>query len=193
SQGGKIEHGYDLFVLGGDSLENRQKLPYTNLKIEAKSADKSKIAEARKWMCENFFDIRAFGAVMSTTPFNCGQVRGPVQLTFARSLDRVFTTEHTISRQAFTGEKDIKSGTGTFGRKHTVAYGLYMAHGFINAAMTVQTGFTEDDLKLLWRALENMFDLDRSAARGLMGARGLFVFEHQSALGEAPAQSLFER
>src|SRR5258705_12918284 len=111
-------------------------------------------------MCENFFDIRAFGAVMSTTDFNCGQVRGPVQLPFARSIDRVFTTEHTISRQAFTGEKDVKSGTGTFGRKHTVAYGLYRTHGFINPVFAERTGFSEDDLTLLWKALRSMFDLD---------------------------------
>jgi CRISPR-associated protein Csd2 len=143
-------------------------------------------------MCENFFDIRAFGAVMSTTEFNCGQVRGPVQLTFGRSIDRVFTTEHTISRQAFTGEKDIKAGTGTFGRKHTIAYGLYRAHGFINPVFAKQTGFSDDDLGFLWRALGNMFDLDRSAARGLMSARELFVFKHKSALGEAPAHKLFE-
>ena len=132
---------------------------------------------------------------MSTTDFNCGQVRGPVQITFARSIDRVFSTEHGITRVAYTTEDKAKSTTANteMGRKHTVAYGLYQAHGFINPALAEQTGFTEDDLNLLWRALENMFDLDRSAARGLMSARGLFVFEHQSALGDAPAQRLFER
>ena len=143
-------------------------------------------------MCQNFFDIRAFGAVMSTTEFNCGQVRGPVQFTFSRSIDRVFTTEHTISRQAFTGEKDIKSGTGTFGRKHTVAYGLYRMHGFVNPVFADKTGFSEEDLQMLWRALRNMFDLDRSAARGLMSTRGLYVFKHESKLGNASAQPLFE-
>jgi CRISPR-associated protein Csd2 len=130
--------------------------------------------------------------VMSTTSFNCGQVRGPLQLTFSRSIDRIFTTEHTISRQAFTGEKDIKSGTSTFGRKHTVAYGLYRAHGFLNPVFARQTGFSNEDLDLVWKALGNMFDIDRSAARGLMAARRLFVFKHNSALGEAPAHRLFE-
>jgi CRISPR-associated protein Csd2 len=195
-ENGSVSKGYDVFVLAGNTLESRQKLPFEHLRgeITAKGKDtKSEdIRKARAWMCENFFDIRAFGAVMSTTDFNCGQVRGPVQLTFARSIDRVFTTEHTISRQAFTGEKDIKSGTGTFGRKHTVAYGLYRAHGFINPVFAKQTGFSQSDLELLWQALGNMFDLDHSAARGLMAARGLFVFKHRSSLGEAPAQQLFE-
>jgi CRISPR-associated protein Csd2 len=170
-------------------------MPFDNLKdIEPKGKDTKlpDIEKARAWMCQNFFDIRAFGAVMSTTNFNCGQVRGPVQLTFSRSIDRVFTTEHTISRQAFTGEKDIKSGTGTFGRKHTIAYGLYRAYGFINPMFADKTGFSDDDLQMLWRALCNMFDLDRSAARGLMSTRGLYIFKHDSKLGSAPAQQLFE-
>jgi CRISPR-associated protein Csd2 len=189
-----IAPGYEIFVLSGGSLESRQKLPYDNLKLAPKSKAPADIAKARDWMCQNFFDIRAFGAVMSTTDFNCGQVRGPVQLTFARSIDRVFTTEHTISRQAHTTEKDqaSKAGTGTFGRKHTVAYGLYRAQGFINANFAKQTGFSYADLELLWAALANMFDIDRSASRGLMTARDLFVFKHNSALGEAPAQKLFD-
>ncbi len=129
---------------------------------------------------------------MSTTEFNCGQVRGPVQLTFARSIDRVLSTEHTISRQAFTGEKDIKSGTGTLGRKHTIAYGLYRAHGYINPVFAAKTGFGEEDLELLWAALRNLFELDRSAARGAMATRGLYIFQHESKLGNAQAQRLFE-
>ncbi len=196
-QNGSVRKGYDVFVLAGNTLESRQRQPYEHLKgqitPEGSKTKPSDIEIARQWMCENFFDIRAFGAVMSTTDFNCGQVRGPVQLTFARSIDRVFTTEHTISRQAFTGEKDIKSGTGTFGRKHTVAYGLYKAQGFINPVFARKTGFNEEDLALLWSALENMFDIDRSAARGAMAARGLYVFKHESALGEAPAHKLFDR
>jgi len=195
-ENGSQKKGYDVFVLAGNTLESRQSMPYEHLKgIITPAAEKTApadIAQARAWMCENFFDIRAFGAVMSTTKFNCGQVRGPVQLTFARSIDRVSTTEHTITRQAFTGEKDIKSGTGTFGRKHTVAYGLYKAHGFVSPAFAKQTGFSEEDLSLLWDALGNMFDLDHSAARGLMSARGLFVFKHDSALGSAPAHRLFD-
>ncbi len=192
---GAIKKGFDVFVLSGNTLESRQRMPYDHLKGEitpGKNAKAEDIKRARDWMCENFFDIRAFGAVMSTTEFNCGQVRGPVQITFSRSVDRVFTTEHTITRQAFTGEANIKSGTGTFGRKHTVAYGLYRAHGFINPVFAKQTGFSEEDLGLMWRALENMFSLDRSAARGLMAPRELFVFKHSSALGEAPAHKLFD-
>jgi CRISPR-associated protein Csd2 len=193
---GAIAKGYDIFVLSGNTLESRQRLPYEHLsgtiKAEGKDTKTADIEKARAWMCENFFDVRAFGAVMSTTSFNCGQVRGPLQLTFSRSVDRIFTTEHTISRQAFTGEKDIKSGTGTFGHKHTIAYGLYRAYGFINPVFARQTGFSGDDLDLVWKALGNMFDIDRSAARGLMAARRLFVFKHQSALGEAPAHKLFE-
>jgi CRISPR-associated protein Csd2 len=178
------------------SKQSRQKQPYEHLKEEITAAGKDTktpdIQKARAWMCQNFFDIRTFGAVMSTTLFNCGQVRGPLQLTFSRSIDRIFASEHTISRQAFTGEKDIKSGTGTFGRKHTVAYGLYRTHGFLNPVFASQTGFSKDDLDLVWKALANMFDIDRSAARGLMAARRLFVFKHNSALGEAPAHRLFE-
>lgn len=190
------DKGYDVFVLAGNTLESRQKQPYEHLKgeIQAKGKDTkpTDIEKARRWMCENFFDIRAFGAVMTTTEFNCGQVRGPVQLTFARSIDRVFTTEHTISRQAFTGEKDVKSGTGTFGKKHTVAYGLYRAHGFINPVFADKTQFSEKDLAEVWKALCSLFDLDRSAARGMMAARGLYIFKHDSKLGSAPAHRLFE-
>jgi CRISPR-associated protein Csd2 len=200
---GKQKHGYDIFVLAGNTLESRQRMPFDHLKLDNKEKSQvSNIALARTWMCENFFDIRAFGAVMSTTDFNCGQVRGPIQLTFSRSVDPIFPTEHTISRQAFTGEKDIKNSTGTFGKKHTIPYGLYRAHGFISPAFAEigpdpakakGTGFTEDDLALLWKALHNMFDLDHSAARGLMTPRELVVFKHASKLGEAPAQTLFEK
>jgi CRISPR-associated protein Csd2 len=193
----KQDKRFDIFVLSGNTLESRQRQPYESEELKeqitkGKDAKTGDIQKAREWMCQHFFDIRAFGAVMSTTEFNCGQVRGPVQLTFARSIDRVFTTEHTISRQAFTGEKDIKAGTGTFGRKHTVAYGLYKAHGFINPAFASQTGFDEVDLAELWKALALAFDLDRSAARGMMSARGLYIFKHESKLGNAPAQSLLE-
>jgi CRISPR-associated protein Csd2 len=196
SQDGAVRTGYDVFVLAGNTLESRQRMPFEHLKEEIKAeGSKTKagdIEKARAWMCKHFFDIRTFGAVMSTTEFNCGQVRGPVQFTFSRSIDRVLTTEHTISRQAFTGEKDIKSGTGTFGRKHTVAYGLYRMFGFVNPVFADKTGFSEEDLQMLWKALRNMFDLDRSAARGLMSTRGLYVFKHESKLGNAPAQGLFE-
>jgi CRISPR-associated protein Csd2 len=192
------EPGYGIFVLSGNTLESRQRQPFEKLtdeaKIEAKGKDTkpTDIEKARQWMCKNFFDVRAFGAVMSTTEFNCGQVRGPVQITFSRSIDRILPTEHTISRQAFTGEKDIKSGTGTLGRKHTIPYGLYLAHGYINPVFAAKTGFHDDDLKLLWKALANLFEMDRSAARGTMSARGLYIFKHESKLGNAQAQRLFE-
>ena len=185
-----------------ESTESKAAKKEKKLKAGQNELRASNIALARTWMCENFFDIRAFGAVMSTTDFNCGQVRGPIQLTFARSVDPVFPTEHTISRQAFTGEKDVKNSQGTFGKKYTLAYGLYRAHGFISPAFaeigpdpkkSKGTGFTEDDLALLWKALGGMFDLDHSAARGLMTPRKLVVFKHASKLGEAPAQTLFEK
>jgi CRISPR-associated protein Csd2 len=190
---GKVREGYDVFVLAGNTLESRQRMPFDHLGLpKGKDTKPSDTEKARAWMCRNFFDIRTFGAVMSTTDFNCGQVRGPVQLTFSRSIDRIFSTEHTISRQAFTGEKDVKSGTGTFGRKHTIAYGLYRLYGFVNPMFADKTGFSEEDLQMLWMALKNMFDIDRSAARGLMSTRGLYVFKHDSKLGSAPAQGLFE-
>jgi CRISPR-associated protein Csd2 len=187
-----------IFVLSGNTLESNQRQPFEKWEGEGKPEAKGKdtkptdIEKARQWMCKNFFDVRAFGAVMSTTEFNCGQVRGPVQITFARSIDRILPTEHTISRQAFTGEKDIKSGTGTLGRKHTIPYGLYLAHGYINPVFAAKTGFSEDDLTLLWKALANLFELDRSAARGAMSSRGLHIFKHESKLGNARAQHLFD-
>ena len=154
-----------------------------------------KVNEARQWMCKNFFDVRTFGAVMSTS-INCGQVRGPVQLTFARSADPIFSQEHSITRMAVATEAEAEKQGGdnrTMGRKHTVPYGLYRAHGFVSANLANQTGFSEDDLSLLWQSLENMFEHDRSAARGEMTTRGLYVFKHDSKLGNAPAHSLFDR
>jgi CRISPR-associated protein Csd2 len=153
------------------------------------------VNKARDWMCQNFFDVRTFGAVMSTG-INCGQVRGPVQLTFARSIDPVIAQEHSITRMAVATEAEAEKQDGdnrTMGRKHTVPYGLYMAHGFVSSFLAKQTGFGEDDLKLLWQALCQMFEHDRSAARGEMSTRGLFVFKHDSELGNAPAHALFER
>ena len=159
---------------------------------------------ARDWMCWNFFDVRTFGAVMSTGDKQegdgvesklrktAGQVRGPVQITFARSVDPIVSLEHSITRMAVTNEKDLEKER-TMGRKHTVPYGLYMAHGFVSAFLAKQTGFGGDDLELLWQALENMFEHDRSAARGEMSTRGLYVFKHASELGNAHAHALFDR
>lgn len=154
-----------------------------------------KVEEARQWMCQNFFDVRTFGAVMSTG-VNCGQVRGPVQITFARSVDPVIASEHSITRMAVATEKEAEKQDGdnrTMGRKFTVPYGLYVAHGFVSAHLADQTGFSEGDLALLWQALSNMFEHDRSAARGEMATRGLYVFKHDNKLGNAPAYSLFGR
>lgn len=150
---------------------------------------------ARRWMCQNFFDVRTFGAVMSTG-VNCGQVRGPVQLTFGRSVDPIIAQEHSITRMAVATEAEAEKQDGdnrTMGRKHTVPYGLYVAHGFVSSFLAKQTGFSQGDLKLLWQALAQMFEHDRSAARGEMATRGLFVFKHESELGNAPAHALFER
>lgn len=159
--------------------------------------DKQKARELTAWMCANFWDVRTFGAVMSTG-VNAGQVRGPVQFTFARSVEPVLPLEISITRMAATTEKDAEEKGGrTMGRKHIVPYGLYRAHGFVSAPLasheTKGTGFSEDDLELLWQALGSMFDHDRSAARGEMATRKLIVFRHESALGNAQAQSLFDR
>jgi len=168
-------------------------------KKEGKTKAES-VAKARAWMCGNFFDVRTFGAVMATGDFNCGQVRGPAQLTFARSLDPIVPLEIAITRKSVTTEKDAeaqvqKDGaiTGTMGRKNTLPYALYRASGFISPGLAKDTGFTYADLALLFRALQQMFDIDRSASRGLMATRGLHVFQHRSALGEAPAHALFDR
>ena len=151
----------------------------------------------RAWLCKNFFDIRTFGAVLSlkSAP-NCGQVRGPVQLTFARSVDPIVALEHSITRMAVATEAEAEKQGGdnrTMGRKHTVPYGLYVAHGFVSSFLAKQTGFDENDLELLWQSLENMFEHDRSAARGEMATRGLYAFKHDSELGNAHAHSLFDR
>ncbi|KJS71784.1 MAG: CRISPR-associated protein Csh2 [Comamonadaceae bacterium BICA1-1] len=162
---------------------------------EKRKGSASDVDLARKWMCQNFFDVRTFGAVMSTGT-NAGQVRGPVQLTFARSIDPIVALEHSITRMAVATEAEAEKQQGdnrTMGRKHTVPYGLYRAHGFVSSFLAKQTGFGADDLALLWQALENMFEHDRSAARGEMSTRGLYVFKHDSELGNAHAHKLFER
>ncbi|MDF0667215.1 MAG: type I-C CRISPR-associated protein Cas7/Csd2 [Nitrospira sp.] len=152
------------------------------------------VNQARDWMCANFFDIRTFGAVMSTG-VNCGQVRGPIQMTFARSIDPIVASEHSITRMAVATEAEAEKQQGdnrTMGRKFTVPYGLYKAHGFVSSFLARQTGFTDDDLTTLWEALASMFEHDRSAARSQMATRGLYVFKHDSELGNAPAHKLFD-
>ena len=142
-------------------------------------------------MCANFWDIRTFGAVM-TTGVNAGQVRGPVQLTFARSVEPIMPLEVSITRSSVTNERDVEKER-TMGRKYLVPYGLYRVHGFINANLAGRTGFTEDDLLLLWAGFRDMFEHDRSAARGMMAARRMIAFRHDSALGNAQAHKLFDR
>lgn len=164
--------------------------------VKARKPKQEETEKGRVQMCADFYDIRTFGAVLSlkTAP-NCGQVRGPVQLTFARSLDPIVTLEHSITRCAVATEAEATKQSGdnrTMGRKFTVPYGLYRAHGFISAHFAAQTQFGEDDLKLLWQALTNMFDHDHSAARGEMATRGLYVFKHDSHLGNAHAHKLFD-
>lgn len=162
---------------------------------EKRKGSADEVELARRWMCQNFFDVRTFGAVM-TLGVNCGQVRGPVQLTFARSVEPVVALEHSITRMAVATEAEAEKQQGdnrTMGRKHTVPYGVYVAHGFVSSFLAKQTGFGQDDLELLWQALGQMFEHDRSAARGEMSTRGLYVFKHDSELGNAPAHALFER
>jgi CRISPR-associated protein Csd2 len=193
---------YEIYVKEKAILNNQHKRAYVGIGREDLLAGDDKkrkggnaVDDARAWMCRNFFDVRTFGAVMSTG-INCGQVRGPVQLTFARSIDPIVALEHSITRMAVATEAEAEKQEGdnrTMGRKHTVPYGLYMAHGFVSSFLAKQTGFSEDDLELLWQALAQMFEHDRSAARGEMTTRGLYVFKHDSELGNAPAHALFER
>lgn len=207
---------YDIYVKERGILAREQQRAYEEVQAEAQDRPNE---QARKWMCQNFFDVRTFGAVMNTGKaeepaanaerkgartklklWNCGQVRGPVQITFARSLSPVVSLEHTITRVALTnagdtdraGGDDERASTGQMGRKHGIAYGLYRAHGFISPFLARDTGFNQADLKCLLEALSHLFEHDRSAARGEMAVRGLYLFEHASALGNAPAHRLFE-
>ena len=183
--------GYDIFIKEKAVLNNSIDAAHDEESVK-NAADKT--SAARDVMCRKYYDIRTFGAVMSTGK-NAGQVRGPIQLTFARSIDPIAAMEHSITRMAVTTEKEAEKQGGdnrTMGRKATVPYGLYVCHGFISANLAKQTGFSEEDLELFWDALKNMFDVDRSAARGLMSAQKLIVFKHDSVLGNAPANKLFD-
>ena len=185
--------GYDIFIKEKAVLNTLIDAAHEEENVK-QAAEKDKTAEARTVMCRKYFDIRTFGAVMSTGK-NAGQVRGPIQFTFARSVDPIAAMEHSITRMAVATEKEAEKQGGdnrTMGRKATVPYGLYVCHGFISANLAQQTGFSEEDLSLFWDALKNMFDVDRSAARGLMSAQKLIVFKHDSVLGNAPANKLFD-
>ncbi len=184
---------FNIYVKEKAILSERRKPAYDS--IDDKKDTSSTISQARAWMCKNFFDVRTFGAVMSTKENNCGQVRGPVQISFSQSIDPVVPLEASITRMAVETRKEADSQGGdnrTMGRKTYIPYGLYKAHGFISAPLAKQTGFSEEDLKLFWKALMEMFDHDRSAARGEMAAQKLFIFKHQDKLGNAPAHKLFD-
>ncbi|WP_423225493.1 type I-C CRISPR-associated protein Cas7/Csd2 [Candidatus Amarolinea aalborgensis] len=191
--------GYRIYVKEGIPLNQNHveaykavNLPTDDKTFKAKSDD---VQRARAWLCANFFDVRTFGAVMSTG-LNCGQVRGPVQLNFSRSIDPIVQQEVTVTRLTVTREEEAEKER-TMGRKHIVPYGLYRVEGYISAKLandpTKGTGFSEEDLSLIWEALVNMFEHDHSAARGKMATRKLFVFKHDSDLGNAPSHLLFER
>ena len=190
----ELSDGFDIFIKEKAVLNDEIDKAHDDSEVKEIKDAKEKTAAARRFMCKNYYDIRTFGAVMSTGK-NAGQVRGPIQLTFARSVDAVATAEHSITRIAVAtpGEAEKQNGENhTMGRKATIPYGLYVCHGFISANLAQQTGFSEEDLQLFWEALKNMFDMDRSAARGLMSAQKLVVFKHDSVLGNAPANKLFD-
>jgi CRISPR-associated protein Csd2 len=203
--------GFDIFVKEKAVLNRLIEGAYSDCQIDLEAKPKnaadgekrkdkgsgqgSEVDQARKKMCEAYYDVRTFGAVMSTGA-NAGQVRGPVQFTFSRSVDPIVPLEHSITRMAVATEEEAEKQSGdnrTMGRKATVPYGIYVCRGFVSPSLANQTGFSEADLALLWEALENMFENDRSAARGLMSTRKLFIFQHESPLGNARAADLFDR
>lgn len=196
---GEPKPGYDIYVKERAILNQQHERAYTALGLDPKvkgAAEQQTVQDkARAWMCQTFFDVRTFGAVMSTG-VNAGQVRGPVQITFSRSVDPIVSLEQAITRMAVTTEgesENQKGGNRTMGRKEIVPYGLYVTHGFISPQLASQTGFSHDDLAVLRQALGQMFENDRSAARGLMSTQRCWAFEHESPLGNAPAHRLFER
>jgi len=205
------ETGYDIFVKEKAILNQSIEKAYSALEIDLAKppvdvsdgktrktvgqGQGSEVQRARDKMCVNFFDIRAFGAVMSTGA-NAGQVRGPIQLTFGRSVDPVVTMEHSITRMAVATEAEAEKQSGdnrTMGRKNTIPYGVYVAYGFVSPSLAAQTGFSDEDLNIFWKSLTDMFEHDHSAARGMMATQKLIVFKHDSSLGNAPAHKLFGR
>lgn len=200
------EERFKIYIQNKEALNSLHERAYSakGLKSTGTKQKRSDVEIARKWMCDNFFDVRAFGAVMSTN-VNCGQVRGPLQLTFARSIDPIVPSDVTITRIAITRKEDMetvitdegkeegKAKVTEMGRKAIVPYGLYRGYGFFNPAFAKNTGADSVDLKIFWEALQNMWDLDRSASRGMMACRGLFVFTHDNPLGNGHAHELFDR
>ena len=199
------EERFKIYVQNrGEALNSLHERAYTALGIKSSGSKQKRedVERTRAWMCENFYDIRTFGAVM-TTNINCGQVRGPVQLTFARSIDQVVPLDLSITRVAVTRKEDAvvvgedggETGgkTTEMGRKAVVPYALFRAHGFVVPSFAAQTGFSAEDLAMFWEALGRMWDIDRSASRGMMACRGVYVFSHENKFGNAPAHSLLER
>lgn len=196
------QEGYDIYVKERGILSREQKKAYDALELEdTKEQSANVVKDAREWMCAHYYDTRMFGAVMSTKKYNAGQVRGPLQMTFARSIDPITPYDMTITRVALTNADDAQKGAGEdetearhgqMGRKAYVPYGLYVAHGYYTPAFAQQTGVTENDLAIFWESLVNMWDLDRSASRGQMATRGLYVFAHDNEFGNAPSHKLFE-
>lgn len=186
--------GFDIFIKEKAILNSLIDQAHEQGDVKDKQKG-DKTEAARQYMCKHFYDVRTFGAVMSTGK-NAGQVRGPIQLTFSRSVEPIVPLEHSITRMAVATEAEAEKQSGdnrTMGRKFTVPYALYRCHGFISASLAAQTGFSEGDLSLFWDALVNMFEHDHSAARGQMATRSLIVFKHDSALGNVPAHALFDR
>ena len=190
------EAGYGILIKADKALNAKFTEAYEDcgLKTKQKGKDADAVRQAQEYICKYYFDVRTFGAVMSTGDDPCGIVRGPVQINFARSIDPVYTQDITITRQARTTEDRQSTGSTEMGKKSIVSYGLYRAEGYVSAMLAQKvTGFSEDDLELLWTAIKNMFENDHSAARGKMCLRKLYVFKHESALGNAPSHELFDR
>jgi CRISPR-associated protein Csd2 len=190
------EPGYNILIKADRSLNSKFSDAYDKLGLhkKQKGKDVSEVKQAQQYICQNYFDVRAFGAVMSTGDDPCGIVRGPVQINFARSIDPVFPQDITITRQAKTTEDRQAAGSTEMGKKSVIPYGLYRAEGYVSAMQAQKvTGFSEEDIELLWTAILNMFEEDHSAARGKMCLRRLYIFKHDSALGNAPSHVLFDK
>jgi CRISPR-associated protein Csd2 len=186
--------GYDIYVEAGVALNAQHERAYTALGLKPGSVKAADQEQARQWMCQTFYDVRMFGAVMTTGKALCGRVQGPVQITFSRSIDPVLAQEHGLTRVTQTRQEDIDKGESTeMGNKHAIPYGLYLGYGHFSAPLAKRTGVTSADMEMLWRAFTLMFEHDHAAGRGEVTLRGLYVFSHTDAFGSAPAQTLFDR
>jgi CRISPR-associated protein Csd2 len=197
---GEGRPGYDIYVEAGVALNAQHKRAYTALDLKESDGKKgyrppaADQDQARQWMCQTFFDVRMFGAVMSTGTALCGRVQGPLQITFSRSVNRILSQEHGLTRVTQTREADIAEGQTTeMGSKHAIPYGLYTGYGHFSAPLAARTGVTTEDLEMFWRAFTIMFEHDRASGRGEVALRGLYVFSHADKFGSAPAHELFDR